>query len=133
MVVPTRSPYRLSTRYAGLSASLLLVGTYAEFGWHWAPVGLQAEVWNVSQAVFALTLLGALGWAVRGFLPWTVLGLLGGLALTTAGCGIAWLLAPWPLVAGVSQCSQFLQFPVAIVTGAVAGFVACIVETVNAH
>lgn len=128
MIVRTAPQFRLTTRHAGISIAVLLVGCWGEFGWHALPAEVQAEVWNVSQACFVLLLLAAFGWKYRGWIPWTVCGLMGGFQLTTAGCGVAWLVSPWPLVAGVSQCSQLFQFPVAIVSAFMALLVACTLQ-----
>ena len=88
-----------------LALVLLVAGMWAQYGWQLMPpdIDLQGQVWNVSQSLFALLLIGAVACAYKPA-RWTCL-LLAAYQVMVAGCSALWLLKSWPVVAGESQCS----------------------------
>jgi hypothetical protein len=98
-----------------LALILLLVGLCTRFGWMWAPIALQADVWNVSGAVYTALLLGLLAAVFhRSEEMGLVLAYLICLQLVTAGCSIAWLASPWTLVPGKAECDGAFNTPIAM-------------------
>jgi len=92
---------------------VLLVGLTASFGWTWAPVHLQADVWNAASAAFTAGLLGTLAalWSKHEEMVLVLLYLLG-VKVVTAGCSLLWISDPWPVVPGQAQCDSGLGGPV---------------------
>lgn len=101
--------------YAQEAAGLLLIGTVAQFGWHHAPVDAQGDVWNASQALLVLLLLGLCANAYRSIWMLSVVLLVGAWQALTAVCSLAYLAAPWPVLPGQAQCSAAVDFPLGAV------------------
>lgn len=101
-------------RYRSWAIALLLVGGAAGLGYHHADPEIAADVWNASQAIFGLLLLVMVAVAYRGA-TLAPCALLACWKLLTAGCSIAWILKPWPVQPGQSQCSAALDLPITVV------------------
>lgn len=98
-----------------LALVLLLAGLCTRFGWAWAPITMQADAWNVSGAVYTALLLSLLAAVLhRSEEMGLVLAYLICLQLVTAGCSVAWLIAPWVPVPGEAQCDGAFNAPIAI-------------------
>ena len=101
--------------YAQEATALLLIGTLAQFGWHHAPVDAQADVWNASQALLIMLLLGLCANAYRSLWMAATALLVGAWQAMTATCSLAYLAAPWPVEPGQAQCSAALDLPLGAV------------------
>lgn len=101
--------------YAQEAAALLLIGTVAQFGWHHAPAEAQADVWNASQALLILLLLGLCANAYRSRWMAAAALLVGVWQGMTAACSLTYLAAPWHVEPGQAQCSAALNFPLGAV------------------
>lgn len=98
-----------------LALVLLLVGLCARFGWMWAPIAMQANVWNASGAIYTALLLGLLAAVFhRSEEMGLVLAYLICLQLATAGCSVAWLIEPWTPVPGEAQCDGVFNTPITL-------------------
>lgn len=98
-----------------LALGLLLVGLCARFGWTWAPIPMQADVWNISSALYLALVLGLLAVMLhRSEEMGLVLAYLICLQLATAGCSLAYLIHPWTPVPGEAQCDGALDAPIAL-------------------
>lgn len=98
-----------------LALVLLLVGLCTRFGWTWAPIPLQADVWNISGALYTAALLGLLAVMFhRSEEMGLVLAYLICLQLVTAGCSAVYLIHPWTPVPGEAQCDGALNAPIAL-------------------
>jgi len=97
------------------AAALLLLGALAHYGWKWVPPHAQADVWNASQALLLLALLGMLAATQRHPHLRLVCALLASGQVLAAGCSLAWLWQPWPVLPGQGQCSAALDVPLALI------------------
>lgn len=105
------TPRRANRQWA---VALLLVGGAAGLGYHHTRPEWAADVWNASQATLTLLLLGMVALAYPGW-PRVVCALLGVWQALAAGCSIAWIVKPWPVQPGQSQCSAALDMPITAV------------------
>lgn len=101
--------------YRAVAVALLLVGGLAQFAWHHVDHAAQADVWNASQALLALTLLALVVNAYRSVWTAASASLLGCWQLLTVGCSLAWLWKPWPVQPGQEQCSAAMNVPLGAV------------------
>ncbi len=104
----------MQPRYRHWALALLLVGGAAGLGYHHARPEVAADVWNASQAVLCLLLLGMVVLAYPGW-PRAVCALLASWQALAAGCSVAWIVKPWPVQPGQSQCSAALDMPITAV------------------
>lgn len=101
-------------RYHALACWLLVLGVAAHFAWHAAPADLQGQAWNASNAVQQLVLLALLANAYRQRWVWVVCALLGVWQGMVAGCSLAWMVSPWPVLPNQAQCSAALDAPLGL-------------------
>ena len=101
-------------KHGGEALALLLVGALAQFAWKWAPPAAQGDVWNINQALLAAMLLAMVGTAYPARHVRAVCALLMAWQVLTAGCSLAWLVAPWPVLPGQGQCSAALDWPLGL-------------------
>jgi hypothetical protein len=84
------------------------------FGWWLAPLAAQADAWNVG-ANASIAALAAVGAWFAGRMVRLACLLAAGLALSEAGCSLAWLVRPWEVDAGQPQCSALVGMPLGLV------------------
>jgi hypothetical protein len=98
-------------RYLPEAAGLLLVGGVAQYAWKQAAIDAQVDVWNISQAMVVLVLLGMVCNAYRSGWVWACAALVAVWQALTVGCSLLWLAAPWPVLPGQEQCSARFDVP----------------------
>lgn len=90
-----------------ISLLLLLVACAHEFVWQRWPDELQGDIRNITAwpltagLCFLVALLS--GWQPRITAACAAIAVM---AFTTAGCSLAWVISPWPVLPGAEQCSQ---------------------------
>ncbi len=87
---------------ARLACCLLAVVGLGHFGWWLAPEAAQADAWNVG-ANLTLACLACLGMVTGGRMVRLACLLAAALAISEAGCSLAWLVHPWEVAAGQPQ------------------------------
>lgn len=86
------------------------------YAWNLAPVQHQADAWNIAQAMAVLGLLAMLAVPYRDSpAVLAVLALAAAWQVLTAGCSVAYIVAPWPVTDGQEQCDAALDAPVSVV------------------
>ena len=95
----------MKRKHACWALVLLAAAALCQFAWLHVPQALQGRVWNLSQCVLTLFVLGmvslAYGWPVR-----VVCALVAAWQLKTAGCVIAYLWQPY-----TGRCAGQLEYP----------------------
>jgi len=101
---------------ARLACGLLAVVGLGHFGWWLAPLTAEADVWNVGANVTLATMaaLAAVGTYLGGRMVRLACLLAVCLALSEAGCSLAWLVQPWEVQPGQPQCSALLGVPLGL-------------------
>lgn len=96
-------------------AVLMLIGAWVTFyAYEFAPPADRAEVWNLGGASGRLLLVALVVLAYRSApitaaaLWWVVED------LQVVGCGVWWMVAPWPMEAGENQCSALVGVPLSL-------------------
>lgn len=108
-------------RHARSAALLLSAGLLAAYAWQLGDFtpAVRGQVWNVSGAGLRLVLLGFVAVAYPSRSMRAVCALLATFDVMVAGCGVAFLWRPWPIVPGQS-CAAQLHLPLGVL-GALAG------------
>ena len=88
--------------------------------WKRFPAEMQADIWNISMAVYSMLVTIAAGLVFRSRLVWLAVALSSGYFLQVAGCSAAYLISPWDVGPGEEQCSAGLHFPLGTLGLAVA-------------
>lgn len=114
------------------AVALLLVGGASGLGYHHARPEIAADVWNASQALLCLLALGMVALAYPGW-PRAVCALLGAWQALAAGCSVAWIVKPWPVQPGQSQCSAALDLPITAVGAWLLVVLALRLDTEQSH
>ena len=105
--------------YSAAVVLALCVATH--YGWSLAPPEHQAQAWNILGAFARLCLLAALLWYRRGIILWV--GAWWALEeLQVIGCSAAFIISPWVVAPGDSQCSALLGFDLGKVGATVIAF-----------
>ena len=91
------------------AAPIIVAGVLLFYGWAWWPHEHQAQVWNITGSAVRLALLWILIWRPRGPLLWVALWWTAE-ELLVIGCGTAYMLKPWVVVAGEAQCRTLLGY-----------------------
>ena len=98
------------SRPDALAAGLMVLVVLRDFGWTWAAPAAAGMVSKGLGALLVLALLACAWWLVgllrwpRRWLAWPI-GYGAWSALQTMLCSAAWLVDPWPAVAGQSICA----------------------------
>ena len=82
------------------------------YGWATVPVEHQSQVWNISGALARFVLLGAVIWRVRSRFVLLVGAWWAAEELMVAGCSAWFMVRPWVIPPGDSQCAALLQFDI---------------------
>lgn len=88
------------------------MGAWLFYGWALVPVEHQAQVWNISGSLARLALLGAFIWRVRSRFVLLVGAWWAAEEMMVAGCSAWFIVKPWVIQPGDSQCAALLQFDV---------------------
>ena len=97
-------------RHAVHCVALIALGVLVHYGWSWAPVEHQAQVWNALGAFARACLVVAVVWKLRSRLAAFVAAWWVCEELMVAGCSVAFIISPWTVEPGQAQCSALLQF-----------------------
>jgi hypothetical protein len=98
-------------RPAWLAAGLLTAGIVHNTAHRYVPEDARGFVWNITGALLLAGLLLIVATQARSTAVWLVVALLVGHALQVAGCSVAYLWEPWPIVPGDDLCSDGLSVP----------------------
>ena len=98
-------------RPAVFGLAILALGAWLFYGWALVPVEHQAQAWNISGSLARLALLGIAIWRWRR----SRLVLMAGAwwaaeELMVSGCSAWFMVSPWVVQPGDSQCAALLQF-----------------------
>ena len=104
-------------------AVLLALGVALFYGWAAFPPEHQAQAWNASGSLARAVLLLALVWHVRDRFTLLVAAWWLAEESMVIGCSVAYMLAPWVVAPGESQCSALLQFDLGKLGIAAAAFI----------
>lgn len=92
-----------------MTPALLLALVGLHYGWALAPVEHQAQAWNILGAAARAGLLVAVLWRCRGLVlavgAWWLCE-----EAMVIGCSVAYMVSPWPVAPGESQCSALLGY-----------------------
>lgn len=99
---------------------LLLVGLAAAYGWQLAPEQHVAMVWNISLGLWPVCLLMLVALLYRSRAVVCVCALLSVFGLMVAGCSLAYMLKPWPMMPGQERCSAALNYPLGLLGAVIA-------------
>lgn len=107
-----------------LAAVLLLMWWAVHYGFRFAPADLQGATFNIMRSAASIVLVGMLLLAMPSrFAAITGAGLMAEDA-QVVGCGIWWMLDPWPTTPGGELCSDKLGIPLGAIGLAILGTVA---------
>lgn len=95
---------------------LLVFACIHEFSWQALPWELQGYWRNVTQWALIFWLCGCYARSARELFASAVCVMVALMSSTTAICSAAWLVHPWPRTEGGTQCSQWLGWPVLLVS-----------------
>ena len=100
------------TPAVNVGALLALVLAVRHYGWVLAPAEWHADVWNILGAAVVVVL--AFGWALwaRSSVVWGLWGILAWHELSVAGCSLAYIVRPWPVLPGQDQCAAMVDWDV---------------------
>lgn len=96
--------------------ALVALGVAKLTAWQAFPEAMQADIWNVSNALWATALLALIGLLYASKAMFLTVSMLAGFELQTAACSIGYIVKPWPMNPGDELCSAGLQFPIALVS-----------------
>lgn len=107
-------------RHKTTALALLLVGLAAAYGWQLAPDEQIAMVWNVAQGLWPVFLLALIAATYRTREVAAVCALLSVFGLMVAGCSLAFMIRPWPILPGDERCSAGLNYPLGLLGAVIA-------------
>jgi len=95
--------------------ALLLIGAWITFyAYEFARPALWAELWNLGGAIGRLLLLVLVVLAYRS-VPVTAAAIWWAVEdLQVLGCGVWWMMAPWPMEMGENRCSSLVGVPLSL-------------------
>ena len=79
----------------------------------WIAEGQRGHIWNISGSALLAAVLLMLACSMRAVPVWIACAVLIGHAAQVGGCSAAYLVAPWPVNAGDSLCSEGVAGPLA--------------------
>ena len=94
---------------------MIALGMLKTTAWQMAPKAIEADVWNISVALFTAALLIHLGLLYASKEVWLAVALLGGVEIQTAACSAVYIATPWQVNPGDDLCAAGLEFPIALV------------------
>ena len=100
--------------------ALLLLGLAAAYGWQLSPDGHIATVWNITQGLWPVFLLALIAATYRTWEVAAVCVLLSVFGLMVAGCELAFVIHPWPILPGDERCSAGLNYPLGLLGAVIA-------------
>lgn len=103
---------RNNRKHAVYCAALIALGVLVHYGWSWAPVEHQSQVWNALGAFARACLLVVVAWKLKSRLAAFVAAWWLCEELMVAGCSVAFIFSPWVVEQGHAQCSALLQFDI---------------------
>ena len=95
------------------AVALLCAGIVHNVAHRYVPEDARGYVWNVTGALLTMGLLLTVAVLSRHWAVWLVVALLAGHALQVAGCSVAYLWQPWPLLDDGDLCSDSMALPLA--------------------
>lgn len=116
-------------RHRWTALALLMIGMAAAYGWQFAPDRHIAMVWNTAQGLWPVVLLALLAVAYPSWEMRAVCALLSVFGLMVAGCSLAFMIRPWPILPSDERCSAGLNYPLGLLGAVIAlGLVMSIVR-----
>jgi hypothetical protein len=111
---------RIYLRDSVYGVGLLSLAVVRHYGYTLASLEDRAWVWNVTGSAIMLALVVALARHLKSRAVWIVVAVWAWEELQVMSCGVAWLIHPWPILAGMDTCSSWSGVTLAKISAALA-------------